>query len=665
MKALKEKRIGLRSLWRRGLVILSLFALVFASCSSSSGGEEEVVVVQGKTPYKMDVLVQPTEACYQGLPLDFTGIKVAILYTDGSVAYLTAADASKFTTDPPWATGFYNETRLAAGTKGDPFMPLYNYRLYYSEAGKNLATTVTVKDVMPIYREQGSLLVESVKVPAAGPDSTQDPNINDWTGTFYISNGMQLTGLDTRKVTKMYVDDKPDFGGITVEADYRKRAKDGDFAGEYATLGVAKRKTIPLALDKVDWKVVPYYNNGNETGEGGVYVTLGRNTLNTNDALITGGNRDQNNEPHVVTPFPDSGWKLDYGVANISPIDEMWHVTKLELEKEPELDPFFYWQEDGSIDWYKRVRDTARLKVTYSNNGTKSFSIPEAVYQNTVWLNGGLNTNLDLYGDGTSSSSTSSVYGFDNGGMYTFHDDPYTGVPVIGPSEGLPGNQLATWKPFGMEGILLTARKQGVKDSNLYYTKITKPQITFYYRGVRCSLDKPVFTNFMRVDVEVLAGGEQITVDMSRRDNDFYGMSATEFAKLIKVSAVYQAVGTDLEQAFPLKFKADFVKDDDDAAAGGIDRLTPNTFLPNYNDDAWQYYYSMNFGLRALKDDVSWGVASQVKTNGTKAVKIYYANPSGEDVYKVLKTPAVTNINGRTRNASVTVLWTNVPGFED
>ena len=37
MKALKEKRISLRSLWRRSLVILSLLALVFVACGDGDG----------------------------------------------------------------------------------------------------------------------------------------------------------------------------------------------------------------------------------------------------------------------------------------------------------------------------------------------------------------------------------------------------------------------------------------------------------------------------------------------------------------------------------------------------------------------------------------------------------------------------------------------------
>jgi len=513
-----------------------------------------------------------------------------------------------------------------------------------------------------------------VTVPASN-DTTNDPNISDWTGTFYISNGVQLTGLETRKVTKMYVDDKPDFGGITVEVDYRKRLAnntDGDLtgAGEYQTAGVAKRKTIPLALDKVDWKVIPYYNNGSKTGEGGIYVTIGRNTLLPNDALLN-PNKDQNGDEHKFVLGDNlqgsntDGWKLDYGVAAISPLDEIWHVTGLELEKEPELDPFFYWQEDTSAKWLERVRDTARIKVTYSNGGTKSFSIPEAVYQNTVWLNGGYGTSLERY------RGTNAGYGWDDG---TYNEDL---TPIVGPNDGYgdidnpidskQNNQLATWIPFGMEGVLRTARLQGEKAANLVYTKIRTPQIGFYYRGARCWLDKPVFTNFVRVDAEIISGNDSITVDMRLRDNDYYGMDMEEFAKLINVSAVYQAYGTDLEAPFALKFKKAYSNSENDSTSGAIAQSGANpTFSRNvYTDKAWQYFYTMNFGVRALRDEDSWGIASQVKNNGSKAVTVYYNSPEGEDVQAINSNPAAAPIRGRLRRATVPVNWTNVPGYLD
>jgi len=377
MKALKEKRISLRSLWRRGLVILSLFALVFASCGESSGGDDEggTVVASGKTPYGIEVITNPTNDCYQGLPLDFTGIKLLVRYTDGTVAYVTDADASKFTTYPKWATGGYVSSSKT-------FYPLYQYYLYYEEAGKIFSTTISIKDVIPLYREDGSQVVSTPVDPVTGQT----------TGVYYTSNGLQMTGVDTRAVTKMYVDDKPNFGGITLEGDYRKRNAAGNVYDPGAAAGV--KKVIPLTLE-LDWRIIPYYNNGNATGRGGLYVTIGRNPLELTDGIAKDnykqdGTKGQDLTAITMTPTGS----IDPGVTAISPLDEVWHVTKIEIEAEPELKPFFYWDDDVPntttkiSPWVARVREgEARIKVTYSNEGTKSFSIPELEYQNTVWLN--------------------------------------------------------------------------------------------------------------------------------------------------------------------------------------------------------------------------------------------------------------------------------------
>jgi len=92
MKALKEKRLSLRSFLRRGLVILSLLALAFASasCSDSSGDEgdskDTPPPAQTKRVKDITVLEQPANKWFQGMPPDPTGMKVKVEWDDGTPA---------------------------------------------------------------------------------------------------------------------------------------------------------------------------------------------------------------------------------------------------------------------------------------------------------------------------------------------------------------------------------------------------------------------------------------------------------------------------------------------------------------------------------------------------------------------------------------------------
>jgi len=94
MKALKEKRLSLRSYLRRGLVILSLFALAFAfaSCGGSeSGGPDNpgggdiwitTTVVSGPKVTYIRIKTQPTEDSYQGMPPNISGVEIEAIVDD-------------------------------------------------------------------------------------------------------------------------------------------------------------------------------------------------------------------------------------------------------------------------------------------------------------------------------------------------------------------------------------------------------------------------------------------------------------------------------------------------------------------------------------------------------------------------------------------------------
>jgi len=117
MKALKEKRLSLRSCLRRGLVILSLFALAFAfaSCNSSDdegggggGGTDNYITTVVTTRPAVNyirITSQPKKPSFQGAPPEIDD--VTIEYTiegDNSIKTLSGADIRKegFTPSPDY-----------------------------------------------------------------------------------------------------------------------------------------------------------------------------------------------------------------------------------------------------------------------------------------------------------------------------------------------------------------------------------------------------------------------------------------------------------------------------------------------------------------------------------------------------------------------------------
>jgi hypothetical protein len=119
MKALKEKRVSLRSLFRRSLVILSLLALAFAfaSCSSDSGSEPTeptgptapiepteppVTKDPQRTIISMTVLTHPRVPSFEGAAPDLSGLEVMVRFNNGDQARIKAGDA-RLTVHPPVA----------------------------------------------------------------------------------------------------------------------------------------------------------------------------------------------------------------------------------------------------------------------------------------------------------------------------------------------------------------------------------------------------------------------------------------------------------------------------------------------------------------------------------------------------------------------------------
>jgi len=161
MKALKEKRVSLRSLFRRSLVILSLLALAFAfaSCGDSGGGGGggDTQPTNGTTPppppaeskyvEKLEIMKHPNTYSYEAGAPDITGLRVAVYWNDNGASSVQIIDvdgmdseeAKLFYVDPPVAS---LPTGTSAGTNFTSLSTAWDYKLFYN--GVSAAAPVNI-----------------------------------------------------------------------------------------------------------------------------------------------------------------------------------------------------------------------------------------------------------------------------------------------------------------------------------------------------------------------------------------------------------------------------------------------------------------------------------------------------------------------------------------
>jgi len=371
MKALKEKRISLRSLWRRGLVILSLFALVFASCSDSSGGgpSGSAADADGPRVVYFNVKTNPTEDQFFGQALDLTGIELDVFYADGSRK--TETDTSKITVFPRVATGYYY---TASGTaEGYRFSPMTSYEVYYKGVHGN--NRVSIADKMWwIYRSNTPGNVTGVR-----PGDIYVPGSMDL--------GIHLTGAANIKQEAYADDDTYNLSGLTLEADYVKNYADN-------TKGFPNPQVIrkPIKLADVAWEIKPRYdktafeanaasNNGEGYYDGYLYLTVGR----VNDwENIYGGS--------LLGDYLDYG-ENGLGITVMVPLAKVWTVKTIEVIYDPDAivksspADYYYWEENTRDAWIKRLGDNAKLKIAYTSGTTDEKYIKDLADKQRIYWN--------------------------------------------------------------------------------------------------------------------------------------------------------------------------------------------------------------------------------------------------------------------------------------
>jgi len=149
MKALKEKRLSLRSFLRRGLVILSLFALVFASCAGSDEGGTETPTNPPPTnpPSVISITVSGragVETWFQGTVPDPTGLTIKALWADGP----NAGQIIEYKSDEFAANNFYISPNILDEPGAYPAPG--DFRVVHKYSGTVQSQSIDYEGVIPI-----------------------------------------------------------------------------------------------------------------------------------------------------------------------------------------------------------------------------------------------------------------------------------------------------------------------------------------------------------------------------------------------------------------------------------------------------------------------------------------------------------------------------------
>ena len=366
MKALKEKRISLRSLWRRGLVILSLFALLFAACSDSTtddtttdgGSGSGSGANKGKIVNRIDITALPARQ-YLGQPVDLTGIEATITFSDGTSK--TESDVSKFAASPRIVYGTYNPGTGAF--KGMDTVLI----TYHDEGGMSGANIKTLTDVIGIARDDTKNVT---------PDWVTQPNFGSGYEGLY-DQGLQLTGVPKMTKKKYFVDDGRDdinWGNLTLEAYY----EDGAWKS--------------LNFDDVQWMILPDYNRPIADGsyEGWIYITVGALDLGNLNYDVDGTGFV--GAPAGYKPITGSGnpaTVYDGGITIRVPLDVVYPVNEIKVVPKGTVPDFFFWDSNSPTAWETRlITGECDLEITYyGTEVTHTYSIKKLSDQKKIWLN--------------------------------------------------------------------------------------------------------------------------------------------------------------------------------------------------------------------------------------------------------------------------------------
>ena len=584
MKALKEKRISLRSLWRRGLVILSLFALLFAACSdsttedstSNNGDGGGGNVSKGKEINRIEITKLPRPQ-YLGQPVDLEGIEALVYYT-GDPKPVQVTDKSKFSASPRIVWGYYvllNET-----TGKDAFVGMDKVLItYYDGQGNSAANIWQFADNRPTATgenksERTDWVVGIVREDTrlAHKDWVTGDGNSGLDGLY--DNGLNITGVPNMTKKAYFVDDEwkdLNFSGLKLEALYQDGATKG------------------ISTDDINWRIVPDYNrdkNAEGAHPGWLYITVGALDLeNINYDIFSGAFGTPANGsgtgPGSVTSgykpipgfdgFPD--WVNTGGITKRVALDAVYTVAGFDVVLEKDIEDYFFFQPNTPKAWKDRLVDAnAKLEVRYDGtNATKSLSVKELADQELIW-----------------------------------------------------------WNSNPVE-VSVIEHDFAVLQLKYPFTKANpEPHILVYYRGGLTPVPIDVYTVLQEVKAESKAGGDLEypgTRPLKGRDNDApykIGGSEKDFTSKIKVTATYAAYNANAKKPSSDPYELKWMKSVGNSS-GTLASLT-GANAPKYDGR----YYTTNFASLVGVDPET------LKADGTEEDLKEYP-PATENYYKGVK----------------------------
>ena len=499
MKALKEKRVSLRSVFRRGLVILSLFALAFASCGDSgSGSNGETDPSNGGTGptnppitparfvERIEVRKHPTMYSFEAADPDLSGLQVAVYWNEGGATSLEIVDVEKMETEK--SNRFYVLPPVAfvdnPGTNNTALSTQGTYKLYYKDASTVLGVDLYIPAVRALDTAMTSTSTSiglTGSIPAVYEDQPIDTSTvhltanyvgipagfgkKDAAGALLATNNTPSAGTFTTSRLD------PSQGGTFATA----RRTYEDYTWDGAEPGIVN---VPVSSSTIVWEL---------TRDSTKPATKSLLEYRPNNAF-------KNGTTNSVGTLAGDKYKAD--------VKYFYYVEKLEYRSGVEnLRPFIADEEEinGPIDWVVELTNAnIRFNVIYytgedqelpeasreigmseyvkamyepnpngRNIGGTTGTPPRATYPEVRGYDG----NLPLYGGGGSGVVDNGTYPEQN----TYR---VPGWPSTGP--------LATWAAnkgkYELNSVLGAAVQDYIEDAVL--------QCLYYYPGIVGNLGK-------------------------------------------------------------------------------------------------------------------------------------------------------------------------------
>jgi hypothetical protein len=364
MKALKEKRIGLRSLWRMGLVVLSVFALAFAACGSTESGEPNVPGDNGDggagtatvVPRSFQVTSAPRDPAMQGSGLvlegqrvSLNGIAARIDYSDGS--HRIVSDASAFSVYPLVFLG-----------------PSQTYDLIYTEKGHSIRNQVTW---------------------------TQFGNTG---GYRYL---IDIDVVDRMEKTTYYIDEVPDLKGLKIDGVYSRSGRVESLTPGWDTQNDFFNLALPFDVNVEGYKWAWVWNFDQSEGSW--------SSLDSPGLLLNVGTWGRMFSDKV-SEIPGQEVRNNlYGKRIV--IEKLLPVTAIDWDHRPEFASTIFYDNSSLIgtgsrgnEWaaWRNAMSDATVKVTYGRENpevTKTYTMEELFYLNGYY-NRGFNSDGSPWSDG-------------------------------------------------------------------------------------------------------------------------------------------------------------------------------------------------------------------------------------------------------------------------